>query len=167
MLQIGDVATRVGLSLRTIRHWDEIGLVVPSARSAGRFRLYTDADVERLLFVKSLKPLDLTLDQIRELVELIDLARADAAGAAEAAAPNSGVEREPAAPGVRSAHDVRSRLALYRTAADARIEALRAQLSGLESLSRELRRLSTPTAGAARPDQVRVDHETALQEDRS
>ncbi len=47
-LRIGEVADRVGLSLRTIRHYDEIGLVVPSDRSAGGFRLYTEADVVRL-----------------------------------------------------------------------------------------------------------------------
>ena len=46
--QIGTVAERVGLSLRTIRHYEEVGLVVPSGRSAGGFRLYTDGDVERL-----------------------------------------------------------------------------------------------------------------------
>jgi DNA-binding transcriptional MerR regulator len=45
MMQIGEAAERVGLSLRTIRHWDEVGLVVPSARSNGGFRLYTEADI--------------------------------------------------------------------------------------------------------------------------
>jgi len=47
-MQIGEVADRTQLSLRTIRHYDEVGLVPPSARSEGGFRLYTEADVERL-----------------------------------------------------------------------------------------------------------------------
>ncbi|MEJ8279900.1 MerR family transcriptional regulator [Pseudonocardia spirodelae] len=129
MQQIGEVATRVGLSLRTIRHWDELGLVTPSARSAGGFRLYTEDDVERLRFVKTLKPLDLGLDQIRELMTVIDSARAEL----DAGEPVG--------------DDARNRLALYRTAAESRIEALHAQIHGLELLSRELRRLAGPRSG--------------------
>ena len=72
MHQIGEVAEAVGLSLRTIRYYDEVGIVVPSGRSAGGFRLYTDADIERLRFVKNLKPLEFTLDEIRTLFETID-----------------------------------------------------------------------------------------------
>jgi len=66
MHQIGEVAEAVGLSLRTIRHWDDVALVPPSGRSAGGFRLYTDADIERLRLGRSLKPLDLTLEEIRD-----------------------------------------------------------------------------------------------------
>ncbi|CAM5727047.1 hypothetical protein SBADM41S_09163 [Streptomyces badius] len=46
-MQIGEVAARTELSLRTIRHYEETGLVVPSARSRGGFRLYTEYDVAR------------------------------------------------------------------------------------------------------------------------
>ena len=48
LLQIGQVAERTGLSLRTIRFYEENGLVVPTARSEGGFRLYSDDDVARL-----------------------------------------------------------------------------------------------------------------------
>jgi MerR family copper efflux transcriptional regulator len=72
LMQIGEVAERTGLSLRTIRHYEEVGLVVPSARSQGGFRLYTDEDVDRLQMVKRMKPLDFSLDQMRELLEIID-----------------------------------------------------------------------------------------------
>ena len=57
--QIGAVAERTGLSLRTIRHYDEVGLVIPSGRSAGGFRLYTDADVARLEEIKVMNALGL------------------------------------------------------------------------------------------------------------
>ena len=70
--QIGTVADRVGLSLRTIRHYEEVGLVVPTGRSAGGFRLYTDADIERLHQVKAMKPLDFSLEETRELMALRD-----------------------------------------------------------------------------------------------
>jgi DNA-binding transcriptional MerR regulator len=73
-LQIGEVADAVGLSIRTIRHYDELGVVGPSARSVGGFRLYTAADVERLLYVKQLKPLGFTLEEVQVLVSLRDRA---------------------------------------------------------------------------------------------
>lgn len=68
--QIGEVAERVGLSLRTVRYYEEVGLVTPSDRTAGGFRLYTDDDVERLELVKHLKPLGFSLDTMSELLAL-------------------------------------------------------------------------------------------------
>lgn len=73
--QIGEVADRVGLSLRTIRYYEEIGLVAPSGRSEGGFRLYTDADVARLRIVKALKPIGMSLETMGELLEAVDEAR--------------------------------------------------------------------------------------------
>ncbi|MDF6045456.1 MerR family transcriptional regulator [Streptomyces sp. JH14] len=71
-MQIGEVATRTELSLRTIRHYEEVGLVVPSARSQGGFRLYTERDVERLMVVRRMKPLGFTLEQMRDLLDATD-----------------------------------------------------------------------------------------------
>jgi MerR family transcriptional regulator, copper efflux regulator len=72
LLRIGEVAERVGLSIVTIRHYDEIGLVVPSARSQGGFRLYTDADVDRLILIRRMKPLGFTLEQMTDLLAIYD-----------------------------------------------------------------------------------------------
>lgn len=72
MHQIGEVADAVGLSLRTIRYYEETGLVPPSGRSTGGFRLYTDADIERLRLVKHMKPLELTIDEMRDLLTTRD-----------------------------------------------------------------------------------------------
>ena len=72
LLQIGEAAERVGLSLRTVRYWEEMGLVVPTARSNGGFRLYSEDDLQRLLVVKRMKPLELTLEEMRELLELLE-----------------------------------------------------------------------------------------------
>ena len=74
LLQIGDAAERVGLSLRTVRYWEEIGLVEPESRSKGGFRLYSEADLARLLVVKAMKPLGLTLEQMREILDLVHAA---------------------------------------------------------------------------------------------
>ncbi len=71
-MQIGEVAARTELSLRTIRHYEETGLVVPSARSQGGFRLYTEQDVDRLMVIRRMKPLGFTLDQMRDLLDATD-----------------------------------------------------------------------------------------------
>ena len=83
LYQIGEVADLIGLSLRTIRHYEEVGVVVPSGRSAGGFRLYTDTDVERLRKVMGMKPIGFTLEEIRDVLELLDLI--DAGGASDEA----------------------------------------------------------------------------------
>lgn len=71
-MQIGHIAERTGLSLRTIRYYEEEGLVMPTTRSAGGFRLYTEADCERLQLIKQMKPLNFSLDEIRELLHILD-----------------------------------------------------------------------------------------------
>ncbi|NEW48866.1 MerR family transcriptional regulator [Nocardia cyriacigeorgica] len=72
-LQIGQVAERTELSLKSIRHWDEVGLVQPSARSAGGFRLYTEADVARMLLIRRMKPLGFTLAEMKQVLEAIEV----------------------------------------------------------------------------------------------
>lgn len=73
LLQIGEVAERTGLSLRTVRHYEEVGLLPAAERSPGGFRLYTEVAVQRLLVIKKMKPCELTLDQMREVLEALDV----------------------------------------------------------------------------------------------
>lgn len=80
--QIGEVAARTELSIKTIRHYDEVGLVVPSARSAGNFRLYTSHDVDRLLAIRRMKPLGFTLEEMSRLLDALEIL--DAATASDA-----------------------------------------------------------------------------------
>lgn len=70
-MQIGEVAERVGLSLRTVRYYEEIGLVAPVGRSPGGFRIYDEDAVERLALVRDLKPLGFSLEEIRAVVEMV------------------------------------------------------------------------------------------------
>ncbi|MEV0621796.1 MerR family transcriptional regulator [Nonomuraea sp. NPDC050404] len=121
-MHIGQVAARTELSLRTIRHYDEVGLVRPSARSQGGFRLYTEADVARLMVIRRMKPLGFTLEEMGELLAITD--RLDRAGALEA------VERE----------QLLARLGRFEQAALERCEALRTQLSRAEELASDLHR---------------------------
>ena len=48
MHRIGELARHAGVTVRTLRHYDELGLLTPSERSGGGHRLYGAADVERL-----------------------------------------------------------------------------------------------------------------------
>lgn len=130
MHQIGEVADAVGLSLRTIRHYDELRVVVPSGRSTGGFRLYTDDDVDRLRLVKRMKPLDFSLDEIREVLALLDAAEAD--------------DRA-------DAHDVGDRLGMFAALAVERCERLREQLAAAS----ELTGILTRTARRLGADEVR------------
>jgi len=67
-MHIGELADRLGLSQRSLRHWDEIGLLTPSGRSDGNFRLYSEADEAKARFVMLMKPLGFSLDEIRTLL---------------------------------------------------------------------------------------------------
>lgn len=69
---IGAVAERTALSLRTLRHYDEVGLLTPSGRTEGGFRLYTEADVQRLLLIRRMKPLGFSLEEMADLLDLTD-----------------------------------------------------------------------------------------------
>ncbi|MCF6386571.1 MerR family transcriptional regulator [Mycobacterium sp. MBM] len=85
-LQIGQVAARTELSIATVRHYDEVGLVTPSARSAGGFRLYTEADVERLLLIRRMKPLGFALADMKGLLDALDSLNGGASAQQRAAA---------------------------------------------------------------------------------
>lgn len=75
MMQIGEVAERTGLSHRTMRHYEEVGLVQPSGRSDGGFRLYTEEDLERLLLIRRMKPLGYSIEEMKALLATVDTLR--------------------------------------------------------------------------------------------
>jgi DNA-binding transcriptional MerR regulator len=117
LLQIGQVAERTGLSLRTIRFYEENGLVRPTSRSDGGFRLYSEDDVARLEVIKRMKPLGFRLEEMQELLTLL----ADLAERPDDAA-------------------LSDRLRMFHEAAAARVHALREQLSIAESFAADLAR---------------------------
>lgn len=71
-MKIGEVAERVGLSMRSLRYYEEAGLITPAGRTSGGFRLYSELDVQRLLLVMQMKPLDYTLEQMRQVLDDLD-----------------------------------------------------------------------------------------------
>ncbi|WP_072920717.1 MerR family transcriptional regulator [Geodermatophilus obscurus] len=117
LLQIGQVAQRTGLSLRTIRFYEENGLVVPTTRSEGGYRLYSDEDVARLEVIKRMKPLGFSLEEMHQLLTL--LADFETAGDDEREA-------------------LIDRLRMFHEAATARVTALREQLAVAEGFAATL-----------------------------
>lgn len=117
-MQIGEAAERVGLSIRTIRHYEEAGLVTPTARSEGGFRLYSEPDLARLFVVKRMKPLGFTLDEMRDLLDILDSLGDDPA------------------PPERTA--LMNRLGVFHTAAQQRVQTLRDQLAMAEGFAGQI-----------------------------
>lgn len=119
-MQIGEVAARTGLSLRTIRYYEEVGLIHPSARTKGGFRLYTDPDVSRLNLIKQMKPLGFSLEEMSDLLSVLD-------------------DLDNTAPDTETREGLIDRLAMYRTVVEQRCADLRAQLATAEAFSTDLR----------------------------
>src|SRR3569623_379879 len=69
MRRIGEVAAATGLTVRTLHHYDEIGLLAPSGRTEAGYRLYSDGDVRRLYRIVALRRLGLALGEIAPLLE--------------------------------------------------------------------------------------------------
>jgi DNA-binding transcriptional MerR regulator len=66
---IGEVAQQSGISARMLRHYDRIGLVRPSGRTAGGYREYSEADLRRLFHVEGLRSLGLALQEIASVLD--------------------------------------------------------------------------------------------------
>ncbi|WP_447644209.1 MerR family transcriptional regulator [Nocardioides zeae] len=79
VMQIGEVAARTELSLRSLRHWEEVGLLQPSGRTEGGFRLYTEDDVEKILVIRRMKPLGFTLEEMKAALADVEALRDPAA----------------------------------------------------------------------------------------
>ncbi|WP_049822734.1 MerR family transcriptional regulator [Arthrobacter sp. H41] len=71
VVHIGELAERSNLSLRTIRHYDEVGLLHPSARTEGGFRVYSEDDYERLMLIRQARALAFSLEEIGELLAVL------------------------------------------------------------------------------------------------
>lgn len=112
--QIGEVAEQVGLSLRTVRYYEEAGLLTPVDRTVGGFRLYDRDAIERLLLIRKMKPLGFSLEEMRALLLLRD----------ELGAPGL-------SPEVRGR--LRERLATWVTLAEQKLASLRDQVDVAEA----------------------------------
>lgn len=70
MLTIGDLSRRTGVKVPTIRYYEQMGLITPAERSEGNQRRYGRSERERLSFIKHARDLGMTIESIRELIDL-------------------------------------------------------------------------------------------------
>jgi DNA-binding transcriptional MerR regulator len=137
LIKIGEFAKLAGTNLRTLRYYEEIGLLQPAARSSGGFRYYRVEDLDRLRMVASLQNLGLELARIRTLMD---------------------THTE----GTRQEFITRTRAALQEQVAliEKRVSALDQQRSGLDDALRKLEDCShcehrpSPENGFCHPCQV-------------
>jgi len=71
-MKIQELAERIGVSAKTIRYYEEIGLLPMPARGENNYRRYAEQDMERLRLVTGARRLDLSLEEIREVLALRD-----------------------------------------------------------------------------------------------
>lgn len=69
LIQVGELAKRAGITVRTLHHYEQTGVLLPSARSAAGYRLYNLADVQRLHMIQALAKAGLELAEIRDFLE--------------------------------------------------------------------------------------------------
>lgn len=79
-MKIGELAERTGCLVETIRYYERTGLLAPPVRSANNYRSYKAAHVERLQFIRHCRALDMTLDEIRILLDFRDHPEQDCIG---------------------------------------------------------------------------------------
>ncbi|WP_437588148.1 MerR family transcriptional regulator [Sorangium sp. So ce1000] len=109
LLQVGDIAKATGKTVRAIHHYEEVGLLVPHARSKGRYRLYDQAALTRVRWIGKLHDLGLSLSQIQQIV--------------------SSWESSSSAPGA---------MGQIRSVYQQKLEEVREQIAHLETLEHEL-----------------------------
>ncbi|RDJ56058.1 MerR family transcriptional regulator, partial [Acinetobacter baumannii] len=74
LLKVGELAKQTGLTVRALHHYDDIGLLQPSARSDAGYRLYTPKDITRLHQIQALRGLGMSLAEIYTVLEDPNLA---------------------------------------------------------------------------------------------
>ena len=70
LLKIGEFASLAGTNLRTLRYYEELGLLTPAERSQGGFRYYRPTDLNRVQMIHNLQELGLHLEAIRDLLDM-------------------------------------------------------------------------------------------------
>lgn len=121
VIRVGEMAARVGLSTRAIKYYEERGLLCP-ARSGGRYRLYSEADAERLERIRQLRAFGLSIAAIEEIVRYPTELDDDGA-------------RRLSLPALEQVHQA---LSEQRDMLLARIAAGRRELAEVEAVAREL-----------------------------
>ena len=78
-MKIGELAKAAGTQVETIRYYEREGLLPAAARTDGNYRVYETAHVQRLAFIRHCRSLDMTLDEVRLLLQFKDAPQEDCA----------------------------------------------------------------------------------------
>ncbi|HAV1392820.1 MerR family transcriptional regulator [Enterobacter hormaechei] len=105
LIQVGELAKRAGITVRTLHHYEQTELLLPSARSAAGYRLYNLADVQRLHMIQALAKAGLELAEIRDFLEQRSLSLAELLDGQDTLLDKQ----------LRSIHTLRNRLVELRT----------------------------------------------------
>ncbi|MFO7527515.1 MAG: Cd(II)/Pb(II)-responsive transcriptional regulator [Marinobacter sp.] len=76
-MRIGAIAKQASIPVETVRYYEKIGLLPEPVRDANGYRSYRQAHLDRLLFIKRCRNLDMAQDEIRELIRLAEQPEAD------------------------------------------------------------------------------------------
>jgi DNA-binding transcriptional MerR regulator len=145
---IGAVAGRTGVSERTLRYYEELGLLRPTAHRRGGSRLYCEADVERVAHIRELQALmGFNLEEIRGIVAAMD--RLDALRDEYKGTADSGHQRELLEEAARALEDLRGQVMAKRD----HLESFLAKLDA--RIERNRKRLACGTAEPPGPDSGR------------
>jgi MerR family transcriptional regulator, repressor of the yfmOP operon len=131
LLRIQEAAAEVGLTARSVRYYEELGLLRPAARSEGDYRLFDETDVERLRFIKGLR--DDAGFSLAEIAQLLEDEEARERGHAAYQATTDPTERS---------RILRDRLARY----DHQIAMLRSKIDRLQTMVNETKARRARTA---------------------
>jgi DNA-binding transcriptional MerR regulator len=71
-MRIKEIADAAGVPADSVRHYEKVGLLAPAARSDNGYRRYTAADLQRLRFIANCRALDMSLQEIRELLQALE-----------------------------------------------------------------------------------------------
>jgi DNA-binding transcriptional MerR regulator len=71
-MKIGELSSKSGVPIKTIRYYEEFGLLKSESRTEGNFRLFTEDSINRLHFIKRLQLLGLSLEEIRQCLSIVD-----------------------------------------------------------------------------------------------
>ena len=93
-MKIGDLAQASATGVETIRYYERQGLLPAPARTAGNFRVYDEAHLERLRFIRQCRGLDMSLDEVRELLAVRDAPDADCGAASRRIRELRALERQ-------------------------------------------------------------------------
>ncbi|MGA0609532.1 Cd(II)/Pb(II)-responsive transcriptional regulator [Caldimonas sp. KR1-144] len=76
-MRIGELATAAAMDVETVRFYEKAGLLPAAAREANGYRRYGEAAAQRLRFIRNCRALDMSLDEVRELLAFIDAPKPD------------------------------------------------------------------------------------------